>query len=501
MVRRSVNRNRNKKINYKNLIHPFSPQNILSEDCINQIHENALNLLEGVGISILLPEAVDLLKKEGATVNNDGLVFIPKELVLNAIKKAPKRYPLKAPNSENDLDIYLGRQLFASSGGCPNAHDRVRGRRPGCKDSFRDAIQLQQSFDIIHKLSPAPEPQDIPIQYRHYTILNTQLENADKPLAVYARGRAQTEQTFELIQEALQLSNIDFQLSPYCSTVINTNSPRLIDIPMALGLIDFARSGQLCIITPFCLAGAMAPITVVGALTLQHSEMLAGLTLSQVAKPGAPVMYGGFGSNVDMRSGAPAFGTPTHMQMTLGTGQLARLLGLPWRSAAGSASNTHDMQASGENTLGLMATAMAQTTLTLHSAGWLEGGLTFGYEKFINDLEVLQIFGHLSRGVDQTSEAISLDPIKEVLPGGHFFETKQTMARYGTEFYEPLVADLSNYGTWEKNGAIPSQDRATQIWQAILRNFKPPTETFERAGRIESLTQKMIEAGGAPISD
>ena len=142
--------------------------------------------------------------------------------------------------------------------------------------------------------------------------------------------------------------------------------------------------------------------------------MLAGLTLSQVAKPGAPVMYGGFGSNVDMRSGAPAFGTPTHMQMTLGTGQLARLLGLPWRSAAGSASNTHDMQASGENSLGLMATAMAQTTLTLHSAGWLEGGLTFGYEKFINDLEVLQIFGHLSKGVDQTSEAISLDPIKEL---------------------------------------------------------------------------------------
>ena len=245
----------------------------------------------------------------------------------------------------------------------------------------------------------------------------------------------------------------------------------------------------------------MAPITVVGALTLQHTEVLAGLTLSQIAKPGAPIMYGGFGSNVDMRSGAPAFGTPTHVQMTLGTGQLARLLELPWRSAAGSAANIHDMQASGENTLGLMATAMAQTTLTLHSAGWLEGGLTFGYEKFINDLEVLQVFGHLSRGVDQSAEAVSLDPIKEVLPGGHFFETKQTMARYSTEFYEPLVADLSNYGNWENNGAIPSQERATRIWQSILKNFKPPKETFERVERIKDLVQKMIETGGAPIID
>ena len=148
-----------------------------------------------------------------------------------------------------------------------------------------------------------------------------------------------------------------------------------------------------------------------------------------------------------------------------------------------------------------MATAMAQTTLTLHSAGWLEGGLTFGYEKFINDLEVLQVFGHLSRGVDQSAEAVSLDPIKEVLPGGHFFETKQTMARYGTEFYEPLVADLSNYGNWENNGAIPSQERATRIWQSILKNFKPPKETFERVERIKGLVQKMIETGGAPIID
>jgi trimethylamine--corrinoid protein Co-methyltransferase len=309
------------------------------------------------------------------------------------------------------------------------------------------------------------------------------------------------DQMFELIQSALGLSDDEFHAAPYCSTVINTNSPRLIDNPMAQGLIDFARAGQLTIVTPFCLAGAMAPITVAGALTLQHAEALAGITLAQTASAGAPVMYGGFGSNVDMKSGAPAFGTPTHMQMTLGSGQLARHIGLPWRSAAGSASNTHDMQAASENTMAILATAMAQATLTLHTAGWLEGGLTFGYEKFINDIEVLQTLGHFSKGVDQSAAAMNLDPITEVMPGGHFFETGQTMKRYGSEFYDPLVADLSNFGTWEAAGSIPSQERATSLWKARLAEFTPPADCAERLGRIAARLAQMRKAGGAPILD
>lgn len=189
------------------------------------------------------------------------------------------------------------------------------------------------------------------------------------------------------------------------------------------------------------------------------------------------------------------------MQMTLGSGQLARHIGLPWRSAAGAASNTHDMQAASENTMAIMATAMAQATLTLHTAGWLEGGLTFGYEKFINDIEVLQILGHFSKGVDQSAAAMSLDPITEVIPGGHFFETGQTMERYGSEFYDPLVADLSNFGTWEAAGSIPSQERATSLWQARLTEFTPPSGCAERLGRMAARLAQMREAGGAPILD
>ena len=499
MARRPRKQPTSVKNNYAQLSHILAPQSIFSDDHIEQIHANALTILQDLGIKILFDEARDLLQKAGAHVLEE-MVFFPRDMIEHALMTAPKRYVLRAPNSQNDQAIFLGRQLFASSGGCPNAFDRIRGRRPGNLDSFRDAIQLQQSFDIIHKLSPAPEPQDIPLHLRHLAMTETQLANADKALALYARGRAQTQQMFELIQSALDLSDDQFFADPYCSTVINTNSPRLIDIPMAEGIIDFARAGQLTIITPFCLAGAMAPITVAGALTLQHAEALAGITLAQMAKSGAPVMYGGFGTNVDMKSGAPAFGTPTHMQMTLGTGQLARHIGLPWRSAAGSASNTHDMQSASENTLGLMATTLAQTTLTLHAAGWLEGGLTFGYEKFINDIETLQTLGHFSKGVDQSDLALTLDPITQVSPGGHFFETPQTMARYATEFYDPTIADLSNFGTWESAGAQPSQDRATKIWQSVLNQFTPPSGTRIRIERITDMLAHFREMGGAAIS-
>jgi len=500
MARRQRKTPKGRKTNYRHLNHVLGPQSVLSDDNVAQIHENALRVLQDLGISILLPEARELLKSAGAKVQ-DHMVYVPRDMVENALETAPKRYTMRAPNTAKDQDIYLGRQLFASSGGCPNAYDRIRGRRPGDLESYREAIQLQQSFDIIHKLSPAPEPQDVPIHLRHLAMVETQIANADKALAIYARGRAQVDQMFELIQSALGLSDDEFRADPYCSTVINTNSPRLIDNPMAQGLIDFARAGQLTIVTPFCLAGAMAPITVAGALTLQHAEALAGITIAQTASPGAPVMYGGFGSNVDMKSGAPSFGTPTHMQMPLGSGQLARHIGLPWRSAAGAASNTHDMQAASENTMAIMATAMAQATLTLHSAGWLEGGLTFGYEKFINDIEVLQTLGHFSNGVDQSASAISLDPITEVMPGGHFFETAQTMERYGSEFYDPLVADLSNFGTWENAGSVPSQERATALWQARLSEFSPPQGCTERLGRMSDRLEQMRQAGGAPILD
>ena len=216
---------------------------------------------------------------------------------------------------------------------------------------------------------------------RHYFTTQAQMELTDKFPFFYSRGTPQVMDCFEMLSTARGLSDDEFRAGPHCYTIINTNSPRTLDIPMAQGLIDFARHGQMSIITPFTLMGAMAPITVAGAITLSHAEALAALTLTQLANPGAPVCYGTFTSNVDMKSGAPAFGTPSHFQASLAAGQLARHLGLPWRSAAGSAANINDVQAANENQFGLWGCLMAGATVIIHSAGWLEGGLDRVFRK------------------------------------------------------------------------------------------------------------------------
>ena len=487
------------KTAWKNLRHPFAPQALFSDDAIAKIHTTALRVLRDLGIKVLLPEAVALFAQNGAKIEQDNIVRIGADMVQQALKTAPRRFVKKAPNSANDLRIETGSLIFSPGGGCPNVSDRVQGRRPGDLIAYQNAVRLMQSFDVVHNLSPAPEPQDIPVHLRHYAMMETQLGLSDKALSVYGRGRQQVEECFEIIKTALDLSEEAFRAEVFCSTVVNTNSPRLLDRPMAQALIDFARYGQMVIVTPFCLAGAMAPITVAGALTLQHAEALVAITLNQLACAGAPIIYGGFGSNVDMKSGAPAFGTPEHIQMSIGSGQLARHIGLPWRSAVGVVSNTGDMQATHETLMSLWGALQGNATIVLHSAGWLEGGLTFGFEKFIQDIEALQCIAHLCSPIDTTPAAIGYDAIAQVKPGGHFFETEQTMARYRTAFLEPLNAELSNYGTWTKNGAQTAEERACAKWQSVLANFNAPAECAQRLERIAPLIERFKAAGGAPI--
>ncbi|SPH18393.1 hypothetical protein DEA8626_01931 [Defluviimonas aquaemixtae] len=487
-------------VNYRRLRHPFAPQKVLTDDAVARMHEMALKVLEDLGLRVLLPEARRLYAAGGAIVDEDTeMVRVGRDIVMAAVATAPKSIRLRAVNPDRELSYEDGAMIFSPAGGCPNATDRIRGRRSGDLATFEETLKLHQSFDVIHKLGPSAEPQDVPANLRHYAMMRGQLTLSDKPVFVYARGRGQVEDSFEIIRLANGLSEADFTDGSWCTTVINTNSPRQIDKPMAEGIIDFARAGQMSIITPFCLAGAMAPVTVEGALVLQHAECLAGITLAQLAKPGAPVSYGGFSSNVDMKSGAPAFGTPTHIRMAISTGQLARHVGLPWRSAAGSAANVADMQAAGENHMGLWANLLANATLTIHSAGWLEGGLTFGYEKFINDIEALQTLAELCTPLASPQEELAWDAIADVQPGGHFFATGHTMERFDSAFYAPLVADLSNFGTWEAAGARTATERATAIWQRLLAGFCAPEGSAERGARIaDFIARRSTEGGAAP---
>ena len=486
-----------RSLSYRQLRHPFAAQQVFSDDEIANIHNTALRVLEELGVKVLLPEARKMYASGGARVDGE-MVYIGRDIVEGALKTVPSSIRLRAANPEREQVYENGAMLFMPGAGCPNATDLERGRRPGSLRDYKETLKLAQTYDVIHMFGPSAEPQDVPTHLRHYEMMRAQMEFGDKPMFVYARGPGQVEQGFEMIQIGLGLSSDDFEDGVWANAVINTNSPRLLDNPMAQGIMDFARAGQMTVITPFCLAGAMAPITISGALALQHAEALMGITLAQLTKAGAPVSYGGFSSNVDMKSGSPAFGTPEHVKMQVGAGQLARHIGLPWRSASGAASNTPDMQAATETDMALWGACMANATLTVHSAGWLEGGLSFGYEKFINDVEALQMLAEMSAKPEGSDAEIGFDALKDVEPGGHFFATQHTMDRYQTAFYAPLVADLSNFGAWTEAGEQTSAQRATEIWKRNLAEFKQPPTGAEAAARLADYIAEKTASGGAP---
>jgi trimethylamine--corrinoid protein Co-methyltransferase len=258
---------------------------------------------------------------------------------------------------------------------------------------------------------------------------------------------------------------------------------------------------QVTVVTPFTLAGAMAPITLPGALVLAHAEALAGITLAQVVRRGAPVVYGGFTSNVDMKSGSPAFGTPEYVKACFGAGQLARRVGLPWRSSNVTGSNLADEQATYESAMSLWGALLGGCNLLLHGAGWLEGGLSASFEKFVLDVEMLQAMAETFQPVAVSNAEIGLEAIAEVPPGGHFMVVPHTLERYRNAFYQPLVSDWRNIGQWQDDGAKSAAQRACEIWQRTLAAFEPPARD---AAILEALqdfvTRRRNEGGASPLS-
>jgi trimethylamine--corrinoid protein Co-methyltransferase len=261
------------------------------------------------------------------------------------------------------------------------------------------------------------------------------------------------------------------------SCVINTNSPLQLDIPMAQGLIAMAEFGQAVIVTPFTLSGAMSPVTIAGALAQQHAEAMAGIALTQIVRPGAPVVYGGFTSNVDMKTGSPAFGTPEYVQAAQASGQLARYLGLPFRSSNVTAANCPDAQAAYESSMSLWGAITGQANLIMHAAGWLHGGLTASLEKLIIDAEMLQMMSACIEPFEVNAGTLALDAVREVGPAGHFFGAAHTMQRYEHAFYSPLLSNWDNYENWLERGSVNTEQRANQIWKQLLSEYlQPPTD-------------------------
>lgn len=489
-------------LHHRRLSNPFRPLEILSEDQVAAIHTSALQVLSDSGVKVLLPEAREILGKSETRIDDDTeMVRFDPELIEACLKAAPSSIEFESRTGERNMAVGGNSVALLPVAGPPNATDLDRGRRAGTLSDYEDFLKLTQSFDVLHSLCPSVEPQDVDLPFRHLQMTMSQLQLSDKVPFIYSRGRAQVDDCFEIIRIGSGDDEATFNDTPRCWTVINTNSPRQIDLPMCEGIIDFARRGQVTLITPFTLAGAMAPVSLAGALTQQHAEALAGIALAQLVRRGAPVVYGAFTSNVDMRSGAPAFGTPEAFKAAVASGQLARHIGLPWRSSGVSTSNIPDSQGAYETMINLYGALLGGANMIVHAAGWLESGLSASYEKFILDVDMLQIVAETFQPIDTAPAEIGLDAIAAVNPGGHFFGTEHTMERYRTAFHEPIVFGRSNFEQWVEAGSLDSMQRANAVWKRVLADFEPPALDETVAAELNDFVgRRTAEGGAAPRS-
>ena len=476
----------------------FPPTDLVSADELEAIHDASLTILEEIGMDFLDADARALLKSAGADVTlGSERVRFDRNLIVERIKTAPATFKLHARNPAHDLVFGGDHVIFAQVGSTPNCSDAERGRRPGSHQDFRDLVKLAQSFNIIHMTGGYPvEPVDLHASIRHLECLRDLALLTDKAFHAYSLGRQRNRDALEITRLARGISDEQLDAEPSLITVINSSSPLRLDAPMLQGIMEMSARGQVVIMTPFTLAGAMAPVTIAGALAQQNAEALAGIAFSQIVKPGAPIVYGGFTSNVDMKSGAPAFGTPEYMKAQLVGGQLARRYRLPYRTSNTCAANALDSQAAYESVFSLWGATMGGGNFILHSAGWMEGGLTASYEKTVLDADLLQMTAEFLDPLAVDADALALDAVREVGPGGHYFGAAHTQARYRTAFYAPLLSDWRNFQSWAEAGSPTAADKATRLWKDILAAYEPPPIDPGIKDALDAFVDRRIRDGG-----
>ncbi len=476
------------------------PTEPLDEAGVQAIHEGAMHILEEIGIEFLNPEAVEVLKKAGCEVSGEN-VRMGRDFVMEMLGHSPREFTLTPRNPERALPVGGKHILFGNVSSPPNYMDLTTGKIAGNWQGFCDMMKLTQYFNCIHFAGGYPvEPIDIHASVRHLDCVSEKLRLTDKVVHAYSLGRERVEDVMEMTRIAGGLSREEFDASPHMYTNINSVSPLKHDFPMLEGAMIHARRGQPVFVTPFTLAGAMAPVTMSGAVTLSIAEGLAAIVLLQVVNPGCPVGIGTFTSNVDMKSGAPAFGTPEYMRATQMTGQMARFYGLPMRASGVCAANVPDGQAMWETSNSLWSAVQSGANFVYHSAGWLEGGLIASPEKFIMDCELLQMIQrYMEPEVVATSpQDIALEAISEVGPEGHYFGIEHTQERYETAFYTPFVSDWRNYEAWELDGGTWTAERAHGLFRDILNEFTPPPMEEAVRDELADFVARRKAEGGAP---
>ncbi len=484
MVRSNRRRSRNKALKPSEIIHQIDrkilrnrlgPLQPLDTEQLEFIHDISLRIIEEEGVEVMGGMALDLFRKAGASIDNKGVVRMERGLLLQTVAQAPETFQVTPRNPNNTLHVGGDVINFGLVSGTPNVHDNINGRRVGNYEDYKKLISFGQYFNVLTFFgNQVTAPTDLPANSRHLDTTLINLTLSDKPFFATGIGAGRARDAIEMCAIARGLSMQEMKSNPGVMTNINVNSPRKLDDAMAYGAMQMSLFGQPVTVTPFTLMGAMTPSTMAGALAQQNAEALLGIALVQLTNPGAPVVYGGFTSNVDMRSGSPAFGTPENAIANIAGGQLARKYKLPYRSSACNTSNAVDAQATYETMMSLWGAVMGHGNLIYHTAGWLEGGLVASFEKLVIDCEMLQHMSSMLEPIKIDLEETGLEAMREVGPGGHFFGCAHTLERYKSAFYKPFISDWQNNESWALGGSRDATARATELWPKILKAFEPP---------------------------
>jgi len=452
------------------------PLELLSVEQVERIVGTAFRILEELGIEIRSAAARSVYARAGALVDDDSqIVRLGRDLVEAQLQHAPSEFVLHARNPDRDLHVGGNAVNFGPVHGAPNIRDGVSGRRYGTIEAFRNILKLTHALGVTQwQGGIVVEPTDRPVSTRHLDAYLAHIECSDLVWAARGVGGVQARDALELSAIEHGCSLEDLVQRPTLMTVTNVNSPRRVDEEILDNILIMAAHGQCVVVTPFTLMGAMAPVTLAGALAQQTAEALAIVTLCQLIRPGSPCVLGGFTSNVDLKSGSPAFGTPEYVQGVIASAQIGRRLGLPVRTSAVNASPCVDAQSTYETAFALQAAILSHSHLVSHAAGWLEGGLSACYEKIVVDAELIRHWAGILRPVEFSEDDLGFETIRDVPPGGHHFGTAHTLARYQTAFYRPLLSDWSSYEAWTEAGSRDATTRATALWQRLLAEYEAP---------------------------
>lgn len=482
---------------WQDVRNPYAPMDMLSPDQLEELHQSSIRILKELGIKVLGENVRQLFARAGAIIDDEDVVRIDESVVDAALKAVPHQFTLTPRNPAKTVVMGGNHLVFGLVAGPPNVHDRINGRRSGNLADYQNFIRLAHHFNAVHMIgNQVTAPQELPANNRHLDTYFANLTLSDLTFHCTAIGRGRALDGIRMMAISRGISMEEMARNPGVITIISVNSPRLLDDAMGDGLIAMAERGQPVTITPFTLMGAMTPVSLPAALAQQNAEALFGVVLTQLVKPGAPVMYGAFTSNVDMRSGAPAFGTPENAKSNVIAGQLARRYRLPYRTSNANASNVVDLQAAYETSMATWGAVLGGANLIYHAAGWLEGGLTASYEKLILDIEILQNMMEFLKPIEWNTDELGFDAIRDVAPGGHFFGSAHTLARYEKAFYQPILSDWRSYPNWELAGAKDATQRATDLWQQALAEYEEPVMDPAIREELEAYVVKRREEIG-----